>query len=149
VEGIRRVIVGASGSPGSLRALRYAEDLARAYDAILMPVHAWTPPGGDIADHRAPCGYLRRIWQAEAARQLQDAMTAGSPGGISPPGSHRSERESLLSLRSSHPKPDAISFSQAQWAKRCGCLAVRSFHHLRAFLNGRSRLYFCRAQRIR
>jgi len=74
---------------------------------------------------------------------------AGSPGGISPPGSHRSERESLPSLRSSHPKPDAISFSQAQWAKRCGCLAVRSFHHLRALLNGRSRLYFCCAQRIR
>jgi len=74
---------------------------------------------------------------------------AGSPGGISPPGSHRSERESLPSLRSSHPKPDAISFSQAQWAKRCGCLAVRSFHHLRALLNERSRLYVCCAQRIR
>jgi nucleotide-binding universal stress UspA family protein len=85
VEGISRVIVGASGSPGSLRALRYAEDLARAFDAILMPVHAWTPPGGDIADHRAPCGYLRRIWQAEAARQLQDAMTTAwgqSPAGL-------------------------------------------------------------------
>ena len=28
---------------------------------------------------------------------------AGSPGGISPPGSHRTERDSLPSFRSSHP----------------------------------------------
>jgi len=28
---------------------------------------------------------------------------AGWPGGISPPGSHRTERDSLPSLRSSHP----------------------------------------------
>lgn len=76
MEGIHRVIVGASGSPGSLPALRYAEDLARAHHAILMPVHAWTPPGGDIADRRFPCGYLRRMWHAEAGRQLQDAITA-------------------------------------------------------------------------
>jgi nucleotide-binding universal stress UspA family protein len=81
VEGISRVIAGASGSPGSLRALRYAEDLARAYHAILIPVHAWIPPGGNIADHRAPCGYLHRIWQADAEQQLRDAMTAawGAP----------------------------------------------------------------------
>ena len=31
------------------------------------------------------------------------AIAAGWPGGISPPGSHRTERESLPSLRSSHP----------------------------------------------
>src|SRR5258707_6277508 len=38
---------------------------------------------------RAPCGRLLVGW----------------PGGISPPGSHRSEREPLGSLRSSHLKP--------------------------------------------
>jgi nucleotide-binding universal stress UspA family protein len=76
VSGVRRVIVGTSGSPGSLRALRYAEDLARTYDATLIPVLAWTPPGGDIADRRSPCGYLRRIWAEDASLRLQDALGA-------------------------------------------------------------------------
>jgi hypothetical protein len=46
VPGVGRVIVGASGSPGSLRALRYGEVLARAPQAPLVPVIAWEPPGG-------------------------------------------------------------------------------------------------------
>ena len=48
MSGIRRVVVGASGSPGSLRALRYAENLARAHSATLIPVLAWVPPGGNL-----------------------------------------------------------------------------------------------------
>ncbi len=76
MSGIRRVIVGASGSPGSLRALRYAEDLARAHDATLIPVLAWVPPGGDLAERRSPCGYLRRIWKEDACRRLRDALIA-------------------------------------------------------------------------
>ncbi len=43
MTGARRVIVGASGSPGSLRALRHAEDLARRSVATLTPVLAWEP----------------------------------------------------------------------------------------------------------
>jgi nucleotide-binding universal stress UspA family protein len=74
VSGLRRIIVGTSGSPGSLRALRYAENLARASGAVLMPVLAWTPPGGDLADRRCPCGYLRRIWAEDAAERLRDAL---------------------------------------------------------------------------
>ena len=42
--GVGRVVVGTSGSPGSLRALRYAEVVARAHDAVLMPAIAWLPP---------------------------------------------------------------------------------------------------------
>jgi len=76
VFGVRRVIVGTSGSPGSLRALRYAEDLARAHDATLIPVLAWVPPGGDFADRCAPNGYLRRIWQEDACQRLRDALNA-------------------------------------------------------------------------
>jgi nucleotide-binding universal stress UspA family protein len=76
VSGIRRVIVGTSGSPGSLQALRYAEELARTHDAILIPVLAWVPPGGDLADRRAPCGYLRRVWAEDACHRLQDALHA-------------------------------------------------------------------------
>jgi nucleotide-binding universal stress UspA family protein len=76
VSGIRRVVVGASGSPGSLRALRYAEDMARANSATLIPVLAWVPPGGDLADRRGPCGYLRRVWEDNAKQQLRDTLVA-------------------------------------------------------------------------
>jgi nucleotide-binding universal stress UspA family protein len=76
VTGIRRVIVGASGSPGSLQALRFAEELARAHDATLIPVLAWVPPGGDLADRRAPCGYLRRVWAEDACQRLRDTLHA-------------------------------------------------------------------------
>lgn len=44
-----RVIIGANGSPGSLRALRQAREVAEHDDAMLDPVVAWTPPGGDLA----------------------------------------------------------------------------------------------------
>ena len=75
MTGIRRVIVGASGSPASLQALRYAEELARANDALLVPVLAWVPPGGDLADRRAPCGYLRRVWAEDADHRLRDTLS--------------------------------------------------------------------------
>jgi nucleotide-binding universal stress UspA family protein len=75
VSGVDRVIVGASGTPGSLRALRYAEVLARAHDALLIPVIAWAPPGGDRAAATGP-GDLRLAWQEEACRRLRDALLA-------------------------------------------------------------------------
>jgi hypothetical protein len=74
VPTICRIIVVASGSPGSLRALRYAQHLARDFEAILMPVLAWLPPDGDLADRRTPCGELRRIWAQDAHQKLQDAL---------------------------------------------------------------------------
>ena len=74
MSNLRRVIVGASGSPGSLQALRYAQHLARDYDATLVPVLAWLPPGGDLADRRTPDGELRRIWAQDAHQKLQDAL---------------------------------------------------------------------------
>ena len=43
MSGIDRVIVGTSGSPGSPRALRYAEVLACSHDATLVPVIAGVP----------------------------------------------------------------------------------------------------------
>ncbi len=74
MSGISRVIVGASGSPGSLQALRYAEQLARAHDAIVIPVLAWLPPGGDLADRRTPSGYLRRVWAEDARQRLWETL---------------------------------------------------------------------------
>ena len=61
-----RVITGVSGSPRNLQALRYAAVLARGQDAALVPVLAWVPPGGDVADRRHPSGYLRRVWVDDA-----------------------------------------------------------------------------------
>jgi nucleotide-binding universal stress UspA family protein len=75
VSGVRRVIVGASGSPGSLRALRHAEDLARHSDATLTPILAWVPPGGDLAA-RQPCPALVRIWHEAAWQRLWAALDA-------------------------------------------------------------------------
>jgi len=47
MPGARRIIAGVSGSPGSVHALRHAAELARHHDAVLIPLLAWVPPGGD------------------------------------------------------------------------------------------------------
>lgn len=74
MQGVRRIITGVSGSPGSLRALRYAADLARANGAGLVPVLAWLPPGGEVADRRFPSVSLREAWRTAAARRLDEAI---------------------------------------------------------------------------
>ena len=84
MSGSRRIIVGTSGSPGSLQALRYAAGLAREDDATLIPVLAWLPPGGDMADRRTP-GYLRQIWKDAAWLRLWTALDMAW-GGIAPAG---------------------------------------------------------------
>jgi nucleotide-binding universal stress UspA family protein len=74
VLGAHRIIVGTSGSPGSLQALRLAADLARDDDAALIPVLAWLPPGGDQADRRQPSIYLRKVWKEAAWQRLWLAL---------------------------------------------------------------------------
>jgi nucleotide-binding universal stress UspA family protein len=74
---VRRVIVGVSGSAGSLQALRFAAEMARSDEAVLAPVLAWTPPGGEIADRRAPCPELRRAWIQAAWDRLWRAIDLG------------------------------------------------------------------------
>jgi nucleotide-binding universal stress UspA family protein len=76
VSGVGRVIVGTSGSPGSLHALRYGERLARAHDAVLIPVLAWELPGGDYAERVQPSGELRQVWRNLACQRLRDALIA-------------------------------------------------------------------------
>ena len=75
MSSVRRVIVGASGSPSSLQVLRYAQHLARDLGATLVPVLAWLPPDGDLADRRTPCAELRRLWAQDARQRLQDALS--------------------------------------------------------------------------
>jgi nucleotide-binding universal stress UspA family protein len=76
VSGVGRVIVGTSGSPGSLHALRYGERLARAHGAVLMPVLAWDLPGGSHAERVQPSGELRLVWRNLACQRLRDALLA-------------------------------------------------------------------------
>jgi nucleotide-binding universal stress UspA family protein len=61
VPTVRRIVVGIDGSLGSLQALRYATDEARRRDVPLLPVIAWVPPGGDLAERRHSSPYLRKI----------------------------------------------------------------------------------------
>jgi nucleotide-binding universal stress UspA family protein len=75
MPGIGRLIVGTSGSPGSLLALRYGEGLARAHGAVLVPVLAWNMPGGDRDWNHAP-PYLRQACRERACQQLRDALIA-------------------------------------------------------------------------
>jgi nucleotide-binding universal stress UspA family protein len=82
---VRRVVVGVSGSPGSLLALRHAADMAREHEAELVPVLAWTPPGGEMADRRYPNPQLRAVWKQAAAVRLWRAIglaLGGQPDGL-------------------------------------------------------------------
>ena len=76
MRGIGRLIVGTSGSPGSLRALRYGESLARAHDAVLIPVMAWEPPGGEGDERIRYSGSLRQACRELACQRLRDALIA-------------------------------------------------------------------------
>jgi len=88
VAGRRRVIVGVSGSVRSLPALRQAAVEARTRDAVLVAVHAWTPPGGGRAGRRCSGTGLRQVGQVgrEAAwhrlRGTLDAAFGGMPAGV-------------------------------------------------------------------
>jgi nucleotide-binding universal stress UspA family protein len=82
---VRRVVTGLSGSAGSLQALRFAAEVARNNQALLAPVLAWTPPGGDLADRRYPCAPLRAAWIEAAWQRLWQAVDlaiGGPPADI-------------------------------------------------------------------
>ena len=69
-----------SGSPRNLQALRYAAVLARGQEAALVPVLAWVPPGGDVAERRNASPYLRKIWRDAAWERLTAAFDDGLGG---------------------------------------------------------------------
>lgn len=71
---VRRIVVGVSGSLGNLQALRFATQEARQRDVPLVPILAWTPPGGEMADRRYPSADLREIWRDAAWKRLWTAF---------------------------------------------------------------------------
>jgi nucleotide-binding universal stress UspA family protein len=80
VGALRRIVVGVHGSLGSLQALRWAADEAQERQVPLVPVIAWVPPGGDIAECSHPSPYLRKVWQDAACKRLTDAFDEGLGG---------------------------------------------------------------------
>ncbi|MYV39091.1 universal stress protein [Streptomyces sp. SID1328] len=81
-----RVVVGVSGSLGSLTALGRAADEARNRRAELWPVLAWEPPGGDLAARRSPASAaLIPAWERTARERLVGALRevfGGSDTGL-------------------------------------------------------------------
>ncbi|MER5941150.1 universal stress protein [Streptomyces sp. NPDC001928] len=80
-----RVVVGVSGSLGSLAALARGAEEARRRGAELWPVLAWQPPGGDLAARRGPgASLLTDEWQRLARERLvgvlKDALGDTGPG---------------------------------------------------------------------
>jgi nucleotide-binding universal stress UspA family protein len=69
-----------TGSVGNLQALRAAAAEARRREAALVAVHAWVPPGGELAERRCPVPELRQVWQDAAWRRLWDAFDAALGG---------------------------------------------------------------------
>jgi nucleotide-binding universal stress UspA family protein len=85
VGGVRRIVVGVHGSLGSLQALRWAAEEAGERQVPLVPVIAWIPPGGDLAERSHPSLHLRRVWQDAARTRLLDAFDeslGGVPGDL-------------------------------------------------------------------
>jgi nucleotide-binding universal stress UspA family protein len=83
--GVCRIFAGVSGSPGSVHALRQAAGLARHHDAVLVPLLAWVPPGGNLNERKDPCPELRQLWEDQAWQRLWstlDAAFGGLPAGI-------------------------------------------------------------------
>jgi nucleotide-binding universal stress UspA family protein len=76
-----RVIVGVSGSLGSLQALRRAVAEARLRDSVICSVITWVPRGGEAANRRAPSPGLLRLWRDAAAQRLCTAWQEAL-GGI-------------------------------------------------------------------
>ncbi len=86
----RLILAGVRGSPGSAHALRYAADLARHHDAILVPLLTWVPPGGDLDERGHLSLQLRELGEE---RRLA-APVDGARHRIRrlPPGAHQAAR---------------------------------------------------------
>jgi nucleotide-binding universal stress UspA family protein len=69
-----QVVVGVHGSLTSLAALRMARQEARDRHAILVPVLAWSPVGGEVAYRRAPCPEMLQLWRKQANERLANAF---------------------------------------------------------------------------
>lgn len=80
---VGRVVVGVDCSPGSLEALRHALEQARRLEAVLVPVHAWQVPGGEVPTRRGADPGYARVVREMAEQELRRAFDEGL-GGLPP-----------------------------------------------------------------
>jgi nucleotide-binding universal stress UspA family protein len=80
MSAICRIVTGVSGSPRGLPALRYGAMLAHDHGAVLIPLLAWVPPGGELVNSRCPAKHLYQEWESAARRRLDDAICAAFGG---------------------------------------------------------------------
>ncbi|MFG2821493.1 universal stress protein [Kitasatospora sp. NPDC048365] len=80
-----RIVVGVSGSLGSIAALHRAVAEARSRAVEVLVVHAWEPPGGEFGYRRSPCPPLLDAVRSAALERLEtvlDEAFAGVPTGV-------------------------------------------------------------------
>ncbi|MGW7082323.1 universal stress protein [Streptomyces sp. NPDC054871] len=80
-----RFVVGVSGSPASLAALRVGVEEARRGGRVLVAVIAWEPPEGEGLYARRPDRAWARHWEAVARERLDQAFEealGGAPEGV-------------------------------------------------------------------
>jgi hypothetical protein len=113
---------------------RFEETLASASPDVLREMIKGFAQRMMDADVEVRCnaGYgevtPQRVNSRNGYRQREWDTLVGWPGGIAPPGSHRTEREPLGSLRSSHRIP-ANARTQVQCANSLGSRSRSPDHH--------------------
>ncbi|WP_051945235.1 hypothetical protein [Streptacidiphilus rugosus] len=70
-----RVIVGVRDRVGDAALLHRAAAEARRRNALLVPVLAWTPTGGEALYRSHPCPELEDAWEREACAELDELVT--------------------------------------------------------------------------
>ncbi|WP_051942633.1 hypothetical protein [Streptacidiphilus rugosus] len=69
-----RVIVGVRDSAKGRAQLRRAAAEARRRRAVLVPVLAWSPAGGELLYRTRPCPELAHQWEQRACATLNDVV---------------------------------------------------------------------------
>jgi hypothetical protein len=69
-----RVIVGVRDSAKGRAQLRRAAAEARRQQAVLVPVLAWSPAGGELLYRTRPCPELAHEWEQRACAKLNDVV---------------------------------------------------------------------------
>ncbi|MFF4926383.1 universal stress protein [Kitasatospora sp. NPDC001261] len=80
-----RIVVGISGSLGSLAALHRAVAEARRSDVEVLAVLCWTPPGDELGYRRTPCPPVIEAGRDAAVARLRQALDeafAGRHAGV-------------------------------------------------------------------
>ncbi|WP_316525385.1 universal stress protein [Kitasatospora brasiliensis] len=75
-----RIVVGVSGSLGSLAALHHAVAEARRADVEVLAVLCWNPPGDEFGYRRTPCPPVVNAGREAAVARLRQALDEAFAG---------------------------------------------------------------------